>query len=124
MKSHLFIFCFTILIMNTSFEALAQEKEINYIWIDTVVKIEGKDARLVSNDIVEISCCMKSPKYSRVSSKAAKWIKENFDQAYTGKSPFKSLQDSTLALHLIAEARKKSDGDQSIRMVEYEFKCN
>ncbi|MEQ9426158.1 MAG: hypothetical protein RJQ09_17170 [Cyclobacteriaceae bacterium] len=97
--------------------------EINYIWIDTFVNIDGEQTRLVSENVVEISCCMKSPKYSRVSKKATQWVKENYDSNYSGEIAFKSLQDEALAMKVISEAQDKASNGDPVKMVSYEFKC-
>ena len=100
-----------------------EEEEINYVWIDTMVTIDESEVRIVSNDIIRISCCMKSPKYSRVSAKAVKWIRKTFDPEYEG-TPFKTLQNLDLATTVIESAKSKSVDDASIKMIDYEYKCD
>lgn len=100
-----------------------EEVEINYVWIDTIIMVDDNEVRLVSNDIITISCCMKSPKYSRVSAKAAKWIRKNYDDTYEG-IPFKTLQNRELAETVIDAAKAKAESDESLKMVDYEYKCD
>jgi len=102
----------------------AEDIEINYLWIDTVVKIDGNETRLVSDEVVTITCCMKSPKYSRTSRKATKWIRQNYDANYEGTAPFKSIQDKELATSIVNEAVMRSKEDRNIRLVSYPFECD
>ena len=106
--------------------ALAQkaEVEINYLWIDAVVNIDGKETRIVSDEVTKITCCMKSPKYNRVSKKASKWIKENIDGNYSGMSPLRSLLDVELASTIVNEPIAKSEEVDNIRIVSYAFNYN
>ena len=125
-------FVFIVLVSTFCFESFGQESEktedeveINYVWIDTMVTIGDSEVRLVSNNLIEISCCMKSPKYSRTSAKAARWIRKNYDSNYGEQElPFKTLQNRDLAVTVIEAAKEKAQTDEGIKMVDYEFKCN
>lgn len=119
-----------LLCLACTIESYAQNKkkkdevEINYIWIDTMIKQEGNDVRMVSNDMVEISCCMKSPKYSRVSARAVKWIRKNYDPSYElDQSPFKSLQNRDLVITVLDAAKEKAKSDTTILLIDYAVKC-
>jgi len=100
-----------------------EEEEINYVWIDTIVKINDSEVRIVSSDIVQITCCMKSPKYSRVSAKTARWIRKNYDSSYEGV-PFKTLQNRDLAVTVIEAEKEKAASGDGVMMVDYIFKCD
>ncbi len=100
-----------------------EDEEINYVWIDTIITIDDTEIRLVSNDIIQISCCMKSPKYSRVSAKAAKWIRKTYDENYEG-IPFKTLQNRDLAVTVIEAAKEKAASSEDVKMTDYEYKCD
>ena len=115
---------FIALLISISSYAQEDEVEINYLWIDTVVTLDGIETRLVSDEVAQINCCMKSPKYSRVSKKVSRWIKENIDENYEGITPLKSLQDLALATAIVNDAVAKSEEDTSIRIVSYAIRCN
>lgn len=100
-----------------------KEEEINYVWIDTIIMVDDTEVRLVSNEIIQITCCMKSPKYSRVSAKTAKWIRKTYDENYEG-FPFKTLQNRDLAVTVIEAAKTKATASEEIKMVDYEYKCD
>ncbi|MDA0196461.1 MAG: hypothetical protein O2887_15700 [Bacteroidetes bacterium] len=119
-----FLLITSFFIASPSIAQEADEVEINYLWIDTVVKIDGKDLRIVSDAVVTITCCMKSPLYSRTSRKAVKWIRQNYDDNYDGMAPFKSIQDKDLATTIVNEAIALSEKDKSIRLVSYTFQCD
>ncbi len=100
-----------------------EEEEINYVWVDTIIMVDDAEVRLVSNDIIQITCCMKSLKYSRVSEKAAKWIRKTYDENYEG-IPFKTLQNQDLAVTVIEAAKAKAASSDGIKMIDYEYKCD
>ena len=99
------------------------EVEINYVWIDTMITIDETEVRIVSKEVTRITCCMKSPKYSRVSARAANWIRKTYDANYEG-IPFKTLQNLQLAVEVVDAAVEKAESDDALTVVDYEYKCN
>jgi hypothetical protein len=96
----------------------AQDKsEIWYVWIDTETLMDGKPKRIVSEELMEITCCVKSPKYRRFSKKAGKWLKDEHNSV--SEDPFKKLQDKELAVKMITEAKN----EPGVMIVRYNESC-
>ena len=113
----LFLFLFQI-----SF-AYAQEEEIWYVWLDTEVTVGNETFRIVSDEPIMITCCVKSPKYKRFQRKTSIWLRKNYDATYNRESPLKNIEDESLALTVISEARRKSESDSSVKMIKYSATC-
>lgn len=113
----LFLFLFQI-----SF-AYAQEEEIWYVWIDTQIKQKDNTIRIVSEEPIRITCCVKSPKYRRFQKQTVKWIKKNYDLAFDLETPLKNIEDKSFAETVIKEAIEKSGDDESIIIIKYSATC-
>jgi len=114
----------TILITGTT-SLLAQddEPEIWYVWLDAQTTVEGKPTRIVGDVTFSITCCIKSPDYSRLEKKAARWIRHNYDESYEGRISLKKIQDADLAKSVISWARKDAENGQDVLIVEYADSC-
>ena len=100
-----------------SVSAQDNNKDTWYVWIDTETTIDGKSERFVSEEILEITCCVKSPKFRRFNQKASKWLKQEYNAI--ADTPFKKIQDKKLAEQMISEAKN----EPSVRIVQYDESC-
>jgi len=98
--------------------------EIWYVWMDTMVTVDGKEIRIVGDQPFVITCCVKSGKYSRLEKSASKWIRQNYDSEYEQTSPLKKIQDMSLAIEIVEKAVSQSTSDNSIKIVGYTDICN
>ncbi len=86
-----------------------------YVWLDTEV---SGNKRIVS-DVFEINCCVKSPKYRRLTKKTEKWIRKNFDPNYVGTDPLQKIPDEGLA----EEMNKQAKTSKQVQVVEFKEIC-
>jgi len=112
---------FSLLILSLSFTYA--QKDIFYVWIDAQITQDGKEVQLVSEEPIKITCCVKSPKFRRFQNKAVKWIRKNYDSAFDGEHPLQNIEDKSLALARIEDAKKEKDSGQNIIMVNYNASC-
>jgi len=90
-----------------------------YVWIDTEVPIDGSMVKIVSNELMVITCCPKSAKYRKFVRKTAKWIVENVSADYNGELSLMKIQDETLALASI----KTLMANEGVLVVDYSSSC-
>ena len=88
-----------------------------------MVHIDGVETRLVSGEPITITCCLQSSKYTRLQKSAVKWIKKNYNSDYNFRSAFVLIQDKSLAMEVINDARVKSESGEAILMIEYDVIC-
>ena len=117
-------YLFTLFLFFQISLAQAQEEEIWYVWIDTQISQDGNTVRLVSEEPIRITCCVKSPKFKRFQKQTAKWIKKNYDQDFDTETPLRNIEDKSLAETVISEAIQKSESDKSIVIISYSATCN
>jgi len=106
-----------------SFSVAFAQEDIWYVWVDTQINKGGEVVRLVSNEPIRITCCVKSPKFKRLQKKTAKWIKDNYDQNFDLESPLKNIEDKSLAFTVIGDAEKKAESGENILMIKYTTSC-
>jgi len=97
--------------------------EIWYVWLDTIVTVDGQEVRLVGDQPFVITCCVKSGKYGRLEKSATKWIRNNYDSEYEQASPLKKIQDMSLAIEIVEKAVSQASGNASIQIVAYSDTC-
>jgi len=100
-----------------------KEKETWYIWIDTSVSFDGETVRVVSDEVLAITCCVKSGKYRRFSEKTRKWIMDNVSAEVNAESPLKKLKDRDLAEQIVNDAKLQAADNNSIKIVHYDENC-
>ena len=100
-----------------------QGDPIWYIWLDTPAMVNGEQARIVGNKPFKITCCVKSAKYNRLQKAAQKWVKENYDPNFSGSGILKNIEDESLALKVISDAKKNDSPDIQLIMVDYSDSC-
>lgn len=62
--------------ISTSKAQESADKDIWYVWVDTYAQVDGVKKRVVSQKVSMISCCVKSPKYTRLLKTTTKWIRK------------------------------------------------
>jgi len=113
----------TLLFLLPVSNVIAQEEEIWYVWIDTEIKKEDNVIRMVSEEPIRITCCVKSPKYRRFQKQTAKWIQKNFDSEFHLETPLKNIEDKSFAEKVIKAAIEKSRNDESVIIIKYSATC-
>ena len=99
------------------------EPEIWYVWLDAQATVDGKPTRIVGDVAFSITCCIKSPDYSRLEKKAARWIRDNYDENYDGRISLKKIQDADLASSVISWAKGDAENGKDVLIVEYADEC-
>jgi len=99
------------------------QDDIWYVWIDTQIKQGNEYVRLVSDEPIKITCCVKSPKFKRLQKKTAKWISANYDKSYNGENPLRNIEDESWASTVINEAETKLKSGDKIVIVKYSVNC-
>ena len=90
-----------------------------YVWIDITIPVEGVETRLISDEPMEITCCLQSAKYRKFVKKAAKWINTNVSSDFTKELELTKIQDPSLAHEMIHKAKQATN----IRILDYSATC-
>jgi hypothetical protein len=91
-----------------------------YVWVDVTVPIDEKPTRLISSELLTITCCPQSAKYRKFVKKTSKWLIANVAPEFNGELALSKIQDLSLAKEMIDKA-KQSD---NARIIDYQGSCN
>jgi len=117
-------YIFIIFLLGIQIPSFAQkEKEVWYTWVDVNVSINGNPMRIISDQMMEITCCVSSSKYEKFSSKAKQWLESKIQTKIGDQSPFAKTKDKNLADKILEDALRKSQNSPNIRVVDYYEKC-
>ena len=116
------LFLFTVLFISTV--SFGQEKkEIWYTWVDTRVEVEGQEVRIISNELMELTCCVSSARYRKFTGKTTQWLEKELGISLGEESPFAKTKDKGLAEKIHGDALRSASDNSSIRIVNYKEKC-
>ena len=100
-------------------QAIEPTNDTWYVWIDITIPVEGVETRLISDEPMEITCCLQSAKYRKFVKKAAKWINTNVSSDFTKELELTKIQDSSLANEMIDKAKQAAN----TRILDYSATC-